>query len=553
MWAGDEHGCLRSARLRDDPWQVEPLAVALPGRSPRRGLSTGTMLLSSMGRNTLLRRTTSTKADRSAAPPPLEGPVRAILARDSRVWAAGGRSEPWIALFDSVTGRGEREEEREGGKGFRAFFSSPSFTLLPPLFLFLSLTFLFIIKTTTSTGQHLDTWSCGSTGACNAMFALVWAPSGAAAPHAGNGSSSGMASMGSRALSLGIGGTADGRGGSGVGITSSGSLAPSSSLPAAVPEHEALPERSVSVGDGRSSWQLLTGHENGQVLVWNAARDRLQPACKLGDPGGSAVRAITTLDAWDLVVTAHASGDIALFARAANASDWGGGQPLAKVSTPADTPGGGGGGGGSSSGSISSTAMALKPAAATSVGVACVRPRRVTVRSHRSAIVAAAGCSSSGVATASGMGTVRLWRAADLAREAERAGLPLRATTASRRTTAASSASADRWVCSWFFFQFALVEWEGGGGSSTRMQFYSLFVILLPQRQQTHPLRFSPTVASPLASAARRLPRSRVGLCSPRPLAPSGQGASRSSSRWTLGHRHSSSSSRWSSGRWSSS
>ena len=103
VWAGDEHGCLRAARLCEDAWRIEPLAVALPGRAPRRGISTGA-LLGGVGRGSLLRRTASTKADRGAAAPCLEGPVRAILARDGRVWAAGGRSEPWLALFDAATG-----------------------------------------------------------------------------------------------------------------------------------------------------------------------------------------------------------------------------------------------------------------------------------------------------------------------------------------------------------------------------------------------------------------------------------------------------------------
>jgi hypothetical protein len=40
----------------------------------------------------------------SAREPGAEGPVRALLVRDDRAWAAGGRGEPWLALFDAVAG-----------------------------------------------------------------------------------------------------------------------------------------------------------------------------------------------------------------------------------------------------------------------------------------------------------------------------------------------------------------------------------------------------------------------------------------------------------------
>ena len=244
------------------------------------------------------------------------------------------------------------------------------------------------------------------------MLALVWTQG---EPHTVSGS---------RAASSGFMAPGDARS-SGDGMSASGSLGPSASLPAPVPEHGTLPQ--PSGGDARAGWQLLTGHENGQLLVWNAARDRLQPACKLGEAGGGggggAVRAVASLDAWGLIVVAHAGGELALFPRAARASDWGG---LAGGAAAVPV--------GSSSGSPSA------PAPATAVGVPCVRPRRAVLRAHRSAIVAAAACPF-GVATASGMGSLRLWRAADLARAAERAGLPIQG--AARRTTAASSASLD--------------------------------------------------------------------------------------------------------------
>lgn len=251
-------------------------------------------------------------------------------------------------------------------------------------------------------GRLLDTWRCGTNGACNSMAALSWAPHALRATV-----SSGIISA---AASAGLG--PESRGGSaGSGALSTGAL------PASVPEHAAVES---AADEARRSWQLLSGHDSGQVLVWNVVRDRLTPVCKLGEPG-SAVRAVVSLDAWGLIATAHASGEVALVSRPAQASDWGGGA----LST----------GAGSSSGSIAG------PAAPTmSVGIACVRPRRAVLRAHRSSIVAAGGCSG-GVVTASGQGTLRLWRSAELAREADRAGLQLHA---ARRTTTVSTVSSER-------------------------------------------------------------------------------------------------------------
>lgn len=44
VWAGDEHGCLRASRLRDEGWRIEPLLTALAGCAPRRGISVGALL-----------------------------------------------------------------------------------------------------------------------------------------------------------------------------------------------------------------------------------------------------------------------------------------------------------------------------------------------------------------------------------------------------------------------------------------------------------------------------------------------------------------------------
>lgn len=40
-----------------------------------------------------------------------EGPIRAMLVRDDRAWVSGGRTDPWIALFDAVMG-----EQSQGGR-----------------------------------------------------------------------------------------------------------------------------------------------------------------------------------------------------------------------------------------------------------------------------------------------------------------------------------------------------------------------------------------------------------------------------------------------------
>lgn len=205
-------------------------------------------------------------------------------------------------------------------------------------------------------------------------------------------------------------------------------------LPARVPEEGPS-------DDSRRSWQLLTGHDNGQLLVWNAAADRLVPACKLGEPG-SAVRGAASLDAWGLVCTAHANGEIALFSRPAQASDWGGGALSGALSSAASHALAS-----ASSSTHSSCAGAVGglPASATPVGIACVRPRRLVLRAHRGGITAAGG-SSSGLVTASSQGTLRLWRAADLAREADKAGLVLGGSLGRRTTAAATLSATERWV-----------------------------------------------------------------------------------------------------------
>ena len=51
-----------------------------------------------------MRHTTSGRyySPKAAARP--EGPIRTMMVRDDRAWVAGGRAEPWLAIFDAVQG-----------------------------------------------------------------------------------------------------------------------------------------------------------------------------------------------------------------------------------------------------------------------------------------------------------------------------------------------------------------------------------------------------------------------------------------------------------------
>eukprot|EP00798_Chlamydomonas_sp_ICE-L_P018693 gene18693-25214_t len=66
---------------------------------------------------------------------------------------------------------------------------------------------------------------------------------------------------------------------------------------------------------GSSSWRIMTGHENGQVLLWQPGSDRLLPLLRIGDPS-SAIRGMTVFENYNLVVLAHANGELALTIRA---------------------------------------------------------------------------------------------------------------------------------------------------------------------------------------------------------------------------------------------
>lgn len=228
-------------------------------------------------------------------------------------------------------------------------------------------------------------------------------------------------------------------------------------LPCSVPEDK--------LGENpRSSWRLVTGHENGQLLLWCAALDCLQPLVNVGDPGTSPVRAVSVMESQRLVAVMHANGELALFARPARDQDWllvpstattadaaaaaAAGDAAAAASSAGGTlrqPGSSSGGGalhtGMAEAAASSTpaagqhtpaaerqgtgtgasgSKASTPAAAALLST--IKPRRVLIKTHRSMLVAAAACGS-GVVTSSALGSIRLWPAQGLGKEAERCGL----------------------------------------------------------------------------------------------------------------------------------
>lgn len=196
--------------------------------------------------------------------------------------------------------------------------------------------------------------------------------------------------------------------------------------------------------DPRSSWRLVTGHENGQLLLWNAASDHLQPLVKVGTAGSSPIRAVAALEQQGLLATAHANGDLVLFNRPAQDEDWLLQCATAAPSTAGMTPQRVTDSAGASRRPSSSTTL-LMPLASTAsaavtvsaaaaavsgggsnhgpgVGLTTIKPRMAVLRSHRCNLAAAAACSY-GIVTASGMGAIKLWTADALGREADRVGL----------------------------------------------------------------------------------------------------------------------------------
>eukprot|EP00879_Flechtneria_rotunda_P024247 GHRR01025695.1.p1 GENE.GHRR01025695.1~~GHRR01025695.1.p1 ORF type:complete len:435 (+),score=161.29 GHRR01025695.1:1143-2447(+) len=108
VWAGDETGRLGVFRCVDGNNRLECTASIITGRpnSSKNGLKgRSTTALDVKPRVLALRRTVSC---RSGFEQSAEGPIRALLVRDDRAWVAGGRTEPWIGLFDAVAGWGLR-------------------------------------------------------------------------------------------------------------------------------------------------------------------------------------------------------------------------------------------------------------------------------------------------------------------------------------------------------------------------------------------------------------------------------------------------------------
>jgi hypothetical protein len=257
-------------------------------------------------------------------------------------------------------------------------------------------------------------WSCGHFGSCLAMTSLVTSDALTEMAAATNTS----AAAAGRPLSQ--------RSRPGQGEHA---LNPGLDVPPIVPED--------NIGeDPRSGWRLVTGHESGQLLLWNAAADRLAPVIKIGDPGLSPVKALCVMEQQGLLAVVHANGDLAMFLRPNRDRDWHMGPATPQPASAAASDGGGGpaaatASAGPSSEQLLSVALPGAPGergrsggggGAAGAALTTVKPRRVVLRSHRSMLVAAAACSN-GVVTANAVGTIKLWPAEGLAKEAERFGL----------------------------------------------------------------------------------------------------------------------------------
>jgi len=104
-----------------------------------------------------------------------------------------------------------------------------------------------------------------------------------------------------------------------LGSSNRGSLLAAAGLGTALPE--SVPEDGIAENP-RSSWRLVTGHDTGQLLLWSAASDKLQPLVIVGDSSQSPVKAVAVLEQQGLVAVAHANGDLSLFLRPVRDDDW---------------------------------------------------------------------------------------------------------------------------------------------------------------------------------------------------------------------------------------
>jgi hypothetical protein len=286
-------------------------------------------------------------------------------------------------------------------------------------------------------GTQLDTWLCGSYGSCQAMASML--------------TSAALAQQAVYAPGLSHGGSSCG---DNVGYYSPRAFAVATAAAAA--GFASVPENSIGE-QPRCSWRLVTGHDNGQLLIWSGASDRLMPLVKVGEPLGP-VRAVTVFENQGLLAVARANGDVSLFLRPARDEDW----VLPPVQLPAqqqqhqqlavcardDTADGAGpaccgssdaGGSGNGSSCAGTAAgdntqqqqqqqqqqVQQQAQLLEQQGLTAIKPRKVTLRSHRSQLACAAACAA-GVATASSLGAIKLWSAEGLAREAERGGLMIK-------------------------------------------------------------------------------------------------------------------------------
>eukprot|EP00198_Chlamydomonas_reinhardtii_P004200 XP_001693536.1 predicted protein [Chlamydomonas reinhardtii] len=211
--------------------------------------------------------------------------------------------------------------------------------------------------------QDVDCYDCCGFGPCHAMAALRW-PTDAddnGATGGGTGSLHAPASAHPHHRPTRSDGGRDGAAG---GPSSTG----------------------LSTSAARPPWRLLTGHENGQLLLWNPSHTALAPLLRIGEPG-SPCRGIAAFEDVRLIATGHQNGELHLFL-----------QP--------------------------STAGGLPPGSnsASKASFGTLRPRTIIVQAHKSRVDRMVGGPTSCV-TSSWLGTIRLWHGADLAAEAHRQGL----------------------------------------------------------------------------------------------------------------------------------
>lgn len=395
-----------------------------------------------------------------------EGPIRTMLVRDDRAWVGGGRTDPWIGLFDAVLGKSRLQlwyqpillqgitarvsAIAENQQSLKLRQCCPSMVMAcfwvqswGVLRVFERICLcsqhaagavtctefsfdcgaLHIGSCACAAGTQLDIWSCDQYGSCLAMTSML--------------TSDALAETSAAATAAAAARFQRTR-------NSNEFTNPGLDVPTSVPED--------NIGeDPRSGWRLISGHENGQLLLWNAASDRLQPVIKIGEPGLSPVKSLCVMEEQGLLAVVHANGELALFLRPTRDRDWLMGPTTTAAPSAATSEGGAGqgisGGGAAAAGAAAAnaggsaaggqTGEQLSPATSTGIpgervrsgggstaaaGLTTIKPRRVVLKSHRSMLVAAAACSG-GVVTASALGSIKLWPAEGLGKEAERCGL----------------------------------------------------------------------------------------------------------------------------------